>query len=562
LEESQIAFDGFVLDPLNGRLTEKGREVPLRPQSFEVLMLLARNSGQLVTKDRLFGEVWPKTVVTDDALVQCIRDIRVALGDDAQRLVRTLPRRGYLFTPAVRRVGEVPADASVTQVSAPSRKRRWAAVAALGIGVLLAGTAALVPGFFPRPSSMGEDAAAPLSIVVLPLTDLNGDPEQAYFAEGLTEDLTIDLSRIPGSFVIARSSADSWRGKAADAREVGQQLGVRYILEGSVQRLNDKVRLNLQLVDARSGHALWAERFDGGRADMASLQQQVTGTIARSLHLQLIEAESARARRERPTNPQAQDLALQGWSLYERRTPESVAAASELLRRSVAMDASSAFAWSLLSDCYTADLLNRWLHLRQASRAEWLALGSEAAAKAYALDPNNLYALEAQATVLQLAGRPEDGLALLQREVSLNPNYAPAWHRISYAQLTLGNPKASIDAGEKAIRLSPRDGRLYSFYVVMAAAFLHTGHDREALDWARRSAQERADFGTAQAWIAASAALLGEMDAAHNAVSQFRRLQPGYSISSFRAENLSGNVEYSRQHERFYEGLRKAGLAE
>lgn len=578
-ERNRFEFDRFVLDPLAGQLQRDGRVVPLRPQSFEVLRVLVENAGQLVSKDRLFSAVWRKTVVTDDALVQCVRDIRVALGDDEQRLVRTVPRRGYIFTPAVSQTGEPPgADPSPATHPAPGAgmpasadarrpatwlRRRPVAAALAGSAVALTGIVWIAAG--PQGRSFltaGAGVAPPLSIVVLPLVNLNGDPEQAYFAEGVTEDLTTDLSRIPGSFVIARSSAYSYQGKLIDVREIGRQLGVRYALEGSVQRLEDLVRLNVQLIDTRTGSALWADRFDGSRRDMATLQQRVTGTIARSLHLELIEAESERARRERALDPRAHDLALQGWSLYERRTPQSVEAARELLQRSVSMDPGSAFAWSLLSDTYTADMLNRWLHLRGAARSDWLARAAQAADKATLIDPGNLYAVGSRATVLQLAGKPEQSLAMFQRQVALNRNYAPAWHRISYAQLTLGNPGAALEAGSEAIRLSPRDGRLYSFFVVMAAACLHSGRDAEALEWAQKSVQERSNFGTAHAWVTSAAAHLGQMDRARSALAEFRRLQPGYMIGSFRAEKLSDHPKYLAQHERFYEGLRKAGLPE
>lgn len=577
-EHCRFEFDQFVLDPLGGQLLCDGQEVPLRPQSLEVLRVLVVNAGQLVTKEQLFATVWPKTVVTDDALVQCVRDIRVALHDEQQRMVRTVPRRGYIFTSTVApQVGARSAEAAAPlaqpetggpaglpsniAVPLPWLQRHRLSAVWIGLTVAIAAVAWIATGVRVSQSVGPRQGAMPaLSIVVLPLVDLNGDPQQEYFAEGLTEDLTTDLSRIPGSFVIARSSAYSYRGKSVDVREIGRQLGVRYALEGSVQRLDEQVRLNVQLIDLESGHTLWADRFDGSRRDLVALQQRVTGTIARSLHLELIEAESQRASRERARDPDARDLALHGWSLYERRTPESVAEARELLLRSASIDPGSVFAWSLLSDTYTADLLTRWLHLRGATRAEWLQRAAQAADKAVTLDPVNLYAIGARATVLQLEGKPEHSLAMLRRQVALNRNYAPAWHRISYALLTLGQPEAALEAGNEAIRLSPRDGRLFSFYVVMAAACLHLERDAEALEWAKKSVAERPDFGTAHSWVASASALVGNMDAAHAALAEFRRLQPGYTIASFRDERLSDNAVFLAEHERYYRGLELAGL--
>jgi tetratricopeptide (TPR) repeat protein len=327
-----------------------------------------------------------------------------------------------------------------------------------------------------------------------------------------------------------------------------------------VQRLDEQVRLNVQLIDLENGRTLWADRFDGSRRDLVALQQKVTGTIARSLHLELIEAESQRASRERVRDPNAWDLALQGWSLYERKTPESIEAARALLLKSLSIDPGSVFAWSLLSDTYTADLLSRWLHLRGATRAEWLQRAAHAADQAITLDPSNLYAIGARGTVLQLEGKPEQSLAMLRKQVTLNRNYAPAWHRISYALVTLGQPEAALEAGNEAIRLSPRDGRLFSFYVVMAAACLHLERDAEALEWAKKSVAAWPQFGTAHSWVASASALLGDMNAAQVAMAEFRRLQPGYTIASFRAENLSDNTVFLEQRERYYRGLLIAGL--
>jgi len=555
-------FEGFAIDALRRRLSRGESDVDLRSKSFDVLLYLVRAAGRTVAKDELLEAVWPGVVVTEESLTRCVSDIRLALDDRQQRIIKTVPRKGYLLAAPVHftQAGDTPRQSRRAPVGGASRpfaalpgSRRWAWALA-GLGAV--SCAALLAWQWPRP------AAAPLSIVVLPLASVDSDPDRAYLAEGLTEDLTTDLSRIPGSLVIARSSAVAVYGRGRDVRDVGRELGVRYALEGSVQRAGEQVRLNIRLIDTESRRELWAERFDADRADITALQGRVTGTLARSLHLELIEAESQRSRRQHPLNPDAHDLALRAWSAYERRTPESVASARELLQRSLAADPVSVFAWSLLSDTYTADVLNRWLHLRSAARDDWIRRADEAARRAYELDPDNLYAVGARATVLQLQGQPEQGLAMLNRQVVLNRNYAPAWHRISYAYVTLGRAEDALHAGEEALRLSPRDGRLYSFYVVMAAAHLHAGRDAQAQQWARRSIEARPEFGTAYAWLAAAAANAGDEAAAREAVAQFRKLQPGYTVAQFRAERLSTNPDFLRQRERFYQGLAKAGLPE
>ncbi|MEQ1684389.1 MAG: winged helix-turn-helix domain-containing protein [Burkholderiaceae bacterium] len=568
-------FEGFTLDAGRRELRRGAATVDLRPKCLDVLTCLLRRAGQVVTKNELMEQVWPDVVVTDESLTRCVSDIRQALGDAGQAIIKTVPRRGYVLVSVV--VSETPMPAEwaaaveptrpahlpTTSIAKPvgQRASHWS-LGALGVAgalvLVIAGYSAA--RFVGAPSATG---APSLSIVVLPLVNLGGDREQDYFAEGLTEDLSTDLSRIPQSLVIARSSAQAYKGQPVDARRIGRELGVRYLLEGSVQRLGDQVRLNLRLIDAESARELWADRIDGSRTDLAALQTSVTGVIARTLHLQLAEAEAQHALRVRPVNPDARDLAWQAWSALEQRTLESVATARQLLQRAVAMDATSAFAWSLLSETYTTDLLMRWLSRRDgATRDAWLSQARMAADRANAIDPNNLYALGAMGAVLQVSGEPERALAMLSRQVEVNRNYAPAWHKISYTQATLGRPEEAIRAGDEALRLSPRDGRLYSFLVVTAAAHLYAGRDREALVWARRSIDARSDFSISHAWAAAAAANLNEMDTAKKEIGEFQRLQPDYTVENFRREGQSRNPDFLRQRERFYAGLRRAGLPE
>ncbi len=568
-------FEGFTLDAGRRELRRGATTVDLRPKCLDLLTCLLRRAGQVVTKNELMEQVWLDVVVTDESLTRCISDIRQALGDAEQSIIKTVPRRGYVLVSAVVSQTPMPAELAAAVDPAPpshppttsiakpvgQRASRWSLVA-LGLAgsLVLAVAGYSAARFFGTPSAI---SAPSLSIVVLPLVNVGGDREQDYFAEGLTEDLSTDLSRIPQSLVIARSSAQAYKGQPVDARRIGRELGVRYLLEGSVQRLGDQVRLNLRLIDAESARELWADRMDGSRTDLAALQTSVTGVVARTLHLQLAQAEAQRSVRVRPVNPDARDLAWQAWSALEQRTLESVASSRQLLERAVAMDATSAFAWSLLSETYTTDLLMRWLSRRDgATRDAWLSQARIAADRAYAIDPNNLYALGAMGSVLQVSGEPERALAMLSRQVEVNRNYAPAWHKISYTQATLGRHEEAIRAGDEALRLSPRDGRLYSFLVVTAAAHLYAGRDREALVWARRSIDARSDFSISHAWAAAAAANLNEMDTARKEIGEFQRLQPHYTVESFRREGQSQNPDFLRQRERFYAGLRRAGLPE
>ena len=216
----------------------------------------------------------------------------------------------------------------------------------------------------------------------------------------------------------------------------------------------------------------------------------------------------------------------------------------------------------MLGLTYTADVMARWVNLRGATREEWVRRAAEADAKAYAIDPNNLYAVQLRAELLGVQGKAEESLAMRQRAVAINRNDALAWGGLSYAYVTVGQPEESIAAGLEALRLSPRDGRLHGFLVVIAAAHLHAGRDAEALAWAKRSVEARPEYSIPHAWAAAAAANLGDLATARSEIAEFRRLQPDYTLATFKAERYSDKPEFLRQRERFYRGLQTAGLTD
>jgi TolB-like protein/Flp pilus assembly protein TadD len=405
------------------------------------------------------------------------------------------------------------------------------------------------------------DTARPaLSIVVLPLASEGGDPAQDRLAAALTDEITVDLSRIPGTFVIAPATAESFRGRSADARRVGRELGVRYVLDGGLVRLGDAVQLTMQLVESDSGRALWADRIDGALPDLPALYRRVTGTVARSLDLTLQEVETSRARARQGAD--LQDLVLQArWLLqFNRVTPESLQEARELLEKVIARDPDSALAHALLAQTYNYDVSQRWLGLRGATREQWLQRADRLSERAFQLDPGDARVVGVRGTALALAGRSEQAVELLERQIGINRNDASAWFWLGYARCTLGRQDEAIAALEQARRLSPRDPNLNGIFVVTAAANLHLGRDREALEWAQRSVIERPHHAVAHSWVAAAAANLGETETARAALAEFRVRLPSYTVSSFRNERLCANDVCRRQRERYYAGLAKAGL--
>jgi adenylate cyclase len=258
VDRDVFCFEGYTLDLTRGCVRNANREIELRPKSFELLSYLVTNAGRLVAKDELVNAVWPNVVVSDDSLAQCVSDVRRALNDPDRRIIKTVPRRGYLFAPpvSVRSQGNSP----TVSVQAP------------------AAASPQIPPVVAAP-------APPLSIVVLPFANLSNDPDQEYFADGITDDLTTDLSGISGSIVIARSTAFTCKGKAFDAKQIGRDLGVRYVVEGSVRRGGDQILVNVQLVDAESGAHVWADRFETDRRNLAEAQSEITGRLARRLML-------------------------------------------------------------------------------------------------------------------------------------------------------------------------------------------------------------------------------------------------------------------------------------
>jgi TolB-like protein/DNA-binding winged helix-turn-helix (wHTH) protein/Flp pilus assembly protein TadD len=580
---AMVRFDAFELDRQQRTLRHSGVEVELRPLAFDALSFLARHAGRVVTKDELIAAVWPGLVVTDDSVARCISDIRRALGDVEQRIIKTVPRRGYTLAVVATEHGPVfgppePAELAAAPANpvplAPAEERhpgrrpgRMFAASGLVIAAVVAALSA--SGIWAPWSPRSADQRAPvaaarpgLSIVVLPLASEGGDPAQDRLAAALTDEITVDLSRIPETFVIARATADSYRGRNVDARQVGRELGVRYVLDGGLVRLADAVRLTLQLVESESGRALWADRIDGELPDLPALYRRVTGTVARLLDLTLQNVETSRAR-ARPA-ADLQDLLLQArWLLqFNRTTPDSVQQARALLEQVTARDPGSALAFALLAQTYNVDVAQRWLGQRGATREQWLQQADRFSERAFQLDQADARVVGVRGTTLALAGRSELAVELLERQIGLNRNDASAWFWLGYARCTLGRQDEAIAALEQARRLSPRDPNLNGIFLVTAAAHLYSGRDREALEWSRRSVLERPQHAVAHSWVAAAAANLSEAETARAALAEFRRRLPSYTIASFRDERLCANDLCRGQRERYYAGLAKAGLPE
>jgi TolB-like protein/DNA-binding winged helix-turn-helix (wHTH) protein/Tfp pilus assembly protein PilF len=563
----QLGFDQYVLDLERGCLLAGNEEVSLRPKTFQVLRYLVSNAGRLVSKDELIGAVWTTVAVTDDSLFQCIAEIRRALHDNDQRLIRTVQRRGYRFEAPVldskvaapRHPDGAPlaVDEKAGGSLAQDGRRGLRAImiaAACALALVFAGV------FVGRQLPSDRFAATtPVSLVVLPFKSVGDDLDQGHFAAGIAVDLTTDLSRIPGATVIAPATAQTFKGNHVDPRQVGRELNVRYLLDGSVQRSDNEVRINVQLIDATTGTHLWAERFARGRDQLAGWQDEVVGRIASALNLRLPRLENERALRERRGNPDAYELATRGWALiYTAKKAEHYKAARALFREALALDPSAMSAMAGIAWSSGISLLNGW----SASPAEDTTIAEAAIARLLAIDPHHVLAHHSRGFLLRLQQRTQAAHETFQTVVSINPNFAPGHAQLGLTAIELGRPDEAIPSIQRAIRLSPRDPNLEHWVGFIGMAEFHRGNLTDAIFRMARAINGETSTPTAlqHAYYVSALALAGRAAEAEVALAEFLRQKPGASIANLRKVARSREPNFAAQQERLYEGLRMAGL--
>ena len=358
------------------------------------------------------------------------------------------------------------------------------------------------------------------SIIVLPFRDLSDDRSQQHFVDAVTEDVTTDLSRIPGAFVIARGTAFTFKDLQIDPRQVGRELGVRYLLEGSLRKVGGRVQVNTQLIDASSGATLWADRFDQEIKDLWALQEHVTGRIASSLDIQLAQAESRRAARQgQSSDADAVDLRLRAVGLYlSGINPENTLAARQLLEQSAQLDPNSAETWAWLADLILSDYLHHWNDIGKPQ----LVRAEEAASRALALDPNLALAHYARGFLYRTKGDHSAALEAFAQASKANPNFARAYAQQANELILLGHPKEAAGLIDKAIKLSPRDPSLGYFYWVLGRAHFYAENYRDAIPWLRRSIELRQKDWFNRLYLVAAYALSGQPDAAKKTLDEFR----------------------------------------
>ncbi len=521
----KIVFGEHVLDPDRRELTRGSEAIAVGPQVFDLLVHLVRNREHVVTKDNLIDVVWGGRIVSESTLTSHINAVRKAIGDtgEAQRLVRTISRKGYRF------VGEVSeTDASERLDLAKPHEP--------------AAQALVLPD---RPS-----------IAVLPFLNLSGDPNQDYFVDGVVEDIISALSRMRWLFVIARNSSFTYKGRAVDVKQVGRELGVRYLLEGSLRKATNRVRITGQLIDATTGANLWSERFEDKVDNIFDLQDQMTASVVGAIAPQLERAEIERAKHKPTENLEAYDYYLRGMANLHFGTREAVDDALRLLYKAIERDSEYAPAYAMAAWCHVWRKINGWMSDRTREFGE----GTRLTRRAIELGMDDAVALARAGTALtHLAGDLDGGVALLDRAKMLNPNLAAAWFLGGFARVWCSDPDGAIEHFTQAMRLSPLDPEMYRMQAGMAAAHLFAGRFDEASSWAAKAFRNLPTFLIVVAFIAASHALAGRTEEARRTMQHLRQLDPTLRIS-----NLTDYLPIRRPQDLaiFSDGLRKAGLPE
>jgi TolB-like protein len=406
-------------------------------------------------------------------------------------------------------------------------------------------------------ASQSTLSAPRLSIVVLPFANLSADPEQDYSVDGVTETLTTDLSRINGSFVIARNSAFSYKRRSIDVRQIGRELNIRYVLEGSVQRSGKRLRVNVQLIDAETGKHLWAERFEKPVADLFDMQDEIVSRRANALDAQLIVAEARRA--EHSPNPDATDLYFQGMaSMFKGLVPEHLTQARGFFERALAIDPRCIAA---LVGMAMVDLTMGGSLLAD-ERAALCSAAETNAIKALSLAPNDAMAHLALGDVYIFTNRAAQGIAECEQALALNRNLADAHSYFGFAKYCMGRAAETEGHIREALRLSPRDVFHHRWMHVVGQAKLQIGAHAEAVGWLRRSIEANRNYPLADFALAAALGLLGDRDEARTAAKAGLALNPSFTIRRLRASQSSDNPTYLAGRERICTGMRIAGVPE
>jgi TolB-like protein/cytochrome c-type biogenesis protein CcmH/NrfG len=523
----QFLFSDQVLDTDRRELCRGRDRVSIEPQVFDLLVFLMQNHDRVVSKDDLIAAIWDGRIVSESTLTSRINAARKAIGDSGrdQKLIRTIARKGFRFVGDLRsqQAGDESPDAAARPAAEIGEAPR------------------AIPSPLDRPA-----------IAVLPFTNMSDEPEQEYFSDGISEDIITALSKLRWFYVIARNSSFIYKGKAVHIKQVGEELGVGYVVEGSVRKEGDFVRITAQLNDVSKGSHIWAERYDRSLADVFAVQDEITQAIVTAIEPQLYAAENFRAQRKAPDSMDAWDLVMRALSHYWRVTRQDNVVAQALLEKAISIDPNYGQALGLLAASHMFSA-----HMGWADMATAIPIAERAALAAIRSDSEDPWAHYALASVYLFTRCFDDSLAEFELALRLNPGFSPARGYYGVALTYCGRWEEGDLAARHALRLSPRDPFAAVYCGVAAYSQFVGGNYEEAIRMSREALRQRGDFVGAHRVLTAAAAMAGMNHVAEAALQELRRVQPNISLSW-----LANEMPFKRDVDRecYLEGFRRAGL--
>jgi len=521
-----LSFGKYEIDLARRELRCAKSPVHVEPQVFDLLAYLMHNRDRVVSKDDLIASVWGGRIVSDSTLTSRINSARTAVGDTGKdkKLIRTVARKGFRFVGVVR---IEPDGAEPAQATGPIDN---------------------VHGQ-PRTALPLPDRPA---IAVLPFINMSGDPEQEYFSDGISEDIITALSKLRWFFVIARNSSFIYKGKAVHMKQVAEELGVGYVIDGSVRKSGDRVRITVQLNDVTTGSHIWAERYDRALADVFTVQDEITEAIVAAIEPQLYAAENFHAQRKPPDSMDAWDLVMRALSHYWRVTRQDNVVAQALLEKAISIDPNYGRALGVLAASHTFSAHMGWEEMAVAA-----PIAERAALTAIRSDSEDPWAHYALGCVYLFTRQFDDSLAELGLTLRLNPNFSLAQGYYGLALSYCGRWQEANQAAYRAIRLSPRAPFSAVYYGIAAyAQFIGRNYD-DAMGLAREAIRQRSDFVGAHRVLTAAAGIAGQAELAMTALQELRRAQPNISLAWI-SNQMPIKMDAEREH--YLEGFRRAGL--
>jgi len=520
----RCVFADCTLDLERRELRRASQLMSVTPKVFDLLACLISRRDRVVMRDELIDVVWGGRIVSESTIASHINAARVVVGDDGQRqhIIKTIPRKGFRFVGNI----EIPAD--------PASYAEPTAALSLRLNE---------SGLSDKPS-----------IAVLPFVNLSDGSERDYWVDGVVEDIITALSRYRWLFVVARNSSFTYKNRNVDVKQIGRELGVRYVLEGSWRQVRNRVRISAHLIDTATGATCWADRFEGVMTNLFEFQDQIADSVVGAIAPQVEQAEIVRARLKPTENLNAYDYYLRGMAYLHRGTCDAMDQAQPLFLQACTCDPEFASAYAMAAWCHCWRKINNWMRDVPVETAQ----GIELARRAAELGPHDAEVLTRCGHVLShLAGDLVEGIALLERAQRLNPNLASAWFLGAFCHLWKGQTEQALVQFTRAMQLSPVDPELYRMQAGMAAANYFLESFTEAEIWAQKSVQKMRGMVLSQAVLAASQAMQGKQAEAGASLERLRALVPSVCLDTPLGWLPSQNqVNYKLM----IEGLAKAGL--